>query len=80
MNKAELAALAAKAKADFSAKGRVTLIEAEGVAYGVNKETDKIKRQAAKQAKWDGVPILVAIDHLGRRWYKNSEGEVIGHD
>lgn len=83
MTKAEFEAIAAKLKADFLAKAGKVHREAEGVAYGVNKDADKAKRVQARRERErerDGTPIAAAVDHLGRTWYTNNEGEVIGHD
>jgi hypothetical protein len=64
--------------AEFQACGGKVTRVAEGVAYGVDKATDKAKR--TMQNPREDTPRLVTIDHAGRSWYANNEGEIIGHD
>lgn len=65
--------------AEFIAKNGVKRLP-EGASNGMTTR-DWYKAARAEYApRVDDTPRVAVVDHAGRTWYKNSQGEVIGHD
>ncbi|MDR5726241.1 MAG: hypothetical protein RB191_02110, partial [Terriglobia bacterium] len=70
--------------AEFVAKGGQVKRAPEGIAYGVNKDADKVKRAIARQFRSENSLIeerhVGAMDHCGRSVITNGLGEIIAYE